>query len=79
MWDYRLVKDGSDDAEHPNVSMAEVYYNEAGEPYGWCDAKLIGEDLPEVAQIHRMMGEALIKPILEEKDIRQNPEPAESE
>ena len=65
MWNYRLVKDGPDDFSC--LTVAEVYYNEDGEPYGWIDATIIGDDLKETKEVHRMMVEAFDKPILEAK------------
>ena len=67
MWNYRLVKDGPDDFQC--LTVAEVYYNEDGEPYGWIDATIIGDDLKETKEVHRMMVEAFDKPILEAKEI----------
>ena len=67
MWNYRLIKDGSDD--FPCLTISEVYYNEDGEPYGWIDATIIGDDLKETKEVHRMMVEAFDKPILEAKEI----------
>ena len=69
MWDYRLVKDGPDDFQC--LTVAEVYYNEDGEPYGWCDASLIGDDIKEAKEVHRMMAEAFDKPILEANTIME--------
>ena len=67
MWDYRLVKDGPDDFQC--LTVAEVYYNEDGEPYGWIDATIIGDDLKETKEVHRMMAEAFDKPVLEANTI----------
>ena len=67
MWNYRLIKDGPDDFQC--LTVAEVYYNEDGEPYGWIDATIIGDDLKETKEVHRMMVEAFDKPILEAKTI----------
>jgi hypothetical protein len=67
MWEYRLVKDGP--VESPSFTISEVYYNEAGEPYGWCSASVIGDDLKEAKKVHRMIAGAFDKPILDAKTI----------
>ena len=69
MWNYRLVKDGPDDFSC--LTVAEVYYNEDGEPDGWCDASVIGDDLKEAKEVLWMMFEAFDKPILEAKDFEK--------
>ena len=64
MWNYRLVQTKDDNS----IILSEVYYNDSGTPYGFCDASLIGENPAEILQVHKMMKEAFDKDILIEDD-----------
>ena len=64
MWNYRLVKikDGV------SIVLAEVFFNDDGTPYGYVDAKAMGDSPEEVKESYGMMAEAFDKPVLYEND-----------
>ena len=65
MWNYGLVESKEDNT----VVLAEVYYNDDGTPYGFCDAKIIGDDKDDASKVYEMMKESFGKDILiEDKD-----------
>ena len=62
-WNIRVVKYSEDD--EVILEVAEVYYNEAGKPCGFCRARALGESIDELHDYTDRMKEALAYPILE--------------
>lgn len=63
MWSYRFVEVDEPTGEKTLV-LGEVYFNSKREPYGWCEAKVLGETLAECKLVMEMMQKALEAPIV---------------
>jgi hypothetical protein len=64
-WNIRVVKYFED--KETILEVAEVYYNEMGEPIGYCKASAVGNSIDELHDYTDRMKEALAYPIIEFK------------
>lgn len=63
-WNHRVVDLSKDNQGEPWLEIQEVYYNSDGQPYGYCNPCLGGENIDEIQiQIQRFT-ECLAHPIL---------------
>ena len=73
VWSYRVLKrqyEGTRGESWVEVEyeIVEAYFDEDGEPVGYCDPRVIGNSVEELRRVLGMMHEALDKPILETGD-----------
>jgi hypothetical protein len=67
-WNHRVVDLTEDNDGEPYFEIQEVYYNEAGEPCGYCDPCVGGSDLEEIqTQLTRFI-DCLEHPVLKKSD-----------
>jgi hypothetical protein len=64
-WNHRVVNMKKDNGGEDWLSIQEVYYNEAGEPCGYCDPCLGGDDLSELMTQVKRWAQCLKLPILD--------------
>lgn len=63
-WNYRLVVTAEDETDR-DITVCEVYYNDAGKPNGYVDtAPPAGSDIHEARMAYEAMGSAFRKPVL---------------
>lgn len=67
-WNYRVVFMEDDRWGDQWTELREVFYNEKGEPVGHSATTVMGDDLDEVVECLRLMGEATDKPVLRAGD-----------
>ena len=72
-WNYRIIRQDdripddycSWEYMEPWYSIMEVYYNDQGEPNGWCDADSPhGNNIEDLKGCIRLMRLAVMKPVL---------------
>lgn len=67
-WNHRVVRT-VDTFGDEYFKVCEVYYNEANEPCGYCDADVGGETMELVHKELERFAQAIKNPILNEEDI----------
>ena len=73
-WNYRLVNIRDDESDEDVLEICEVYYNDLGQPVGYCSSSNIASDIEEFWDIFNMYIEAFDKPILKTDDFPENDE-----
>ena len=70
-WNNRIVKetikylhDGKEMVEH-YYEVSEVYYNDEGEPCGYCRATIGGETFAEAKEVYERLAEAFNNPVFD--------------
>jgi hypothetical protein len=61
-WNYRIVD--MSEPEGPHFELREVYYDTDGKPTGHCAAEVSSESLDGVADVYKMMQDALAHPVI---------------
>lgn len=64
-WNHRVVRFETEDGE-THYEMKEVYYDDKGEPWAYCDAAVAGDSLDEVRRTLTYMTAASTQPVLDE-------------
>lgn len=64
MWNHRLVNVSDEPTTDPVIRVCEVYYNEAGQPCGYCDATVQGETFKEALENYKQFACAFEKSVL---------------
>lgn len=75
VWSYRVLKQQYEDkGEEPWVEIeygiVEAYFDDDGEPVGYCDPHVFGNSVEELRSVLGMMHDALDKPIMETGDFK---------
>ena len=73
VWSYRVLKQqhegkGGESWVEVEYGIVEAYFDEDGEPVGYCDPHVLGNSAEELRSVLGMMHDALDKPILETGD-----------
>lgn len=63
-WNHRIVCDTTAPADEQTYALSEVYYNDAGKPYGYCDPFTHGDTLGEVTDLIARLERATREPVL---------------
>lgn len=74
MWDFRLIQYPRNEWGELYYEVSEVYYNDAGEPYGYCKAIAGADTIENTALYIKLMQEALTLPPLKTTDITGHPD-----
>jgi hypothetical protein len=64
-WNHRVVRMPDDGLGNQWLEVQEVYYNQKGEPCGYCNSYVGGETLEELAEQIERHSKALVLPILD--------------
>ena len=72
-WNYRIVNTKSDNGGEDWYCLQEVFYDENGKPYGYCNASTGSESMESLRDVWHMMGEAMELPPLQEGDFIDSP------
>ena len=67
-WNYRIVNTKSENGGEDWYCLQEVYYNEKGEPYAYCNACTGSESLETLKDVWHMVNESITLPPLQEED-----------
>lgn len=74
-WNHRVVRSVMPDGQIRH-QIAEVYYNDEGQPFAWCDAGEVdhfsdweGDPLESLRRQVKMYGKALAEPVMEASQI----------
>ena len=67
-WNYRIVNTKTENGGEDWYCLQEVYYNEKGEPYAYCNACTGSEDMESLKDVWHMINEAITLPPLQEED-----------
>ena len=75
VWSYRVLKQhyegkGEEPWVEVEYGIVEAYFDEDGEPVGYCDPHVLGNSVEELRSVLAMMHTALDKPILETGDFK---------
>ena len=73
MWNYRIVNVKSENGGDDWYCLQEVYYNDEGKPYGFCNPCTGSETYETMQGVIKMMQEAALLPPLQEDDINATP------
>lgn len=68
-WNYRFVEQ-----EDKTLVLAEVYFNSKLEPYGWCNASVVLDDINDADTVFEMMKTAVFRPIVKLGDFVEDME-----
>lgn len=63
-WNFRLLDVSKENGGDPYLELAEVHYNDAGVPVGYCNPCTGSEDLEGMKQLIEWYALALAKPVL---------------
>ena len=64
-WNHRVVRMPDDGTGTQWYEIQEVYYNRKGEPCGYCNSYVGGENMAELAEQIERHAKALVLPILD--------------
>jgi hypothetical protein len=64
-WNHRVVRMPFDELTDSWLEVQEVYYNQKGEPCGYCGSYVGGENLAELAEQIERHAKAMALPILD--------------
>ena len=76
-WNHRVVDISKDNDGEPLLSIQEVYYNDKGQPTGYCDPSFVGNDMAELRKLAERWAECLNLPVLNAETDFNNPWDAE--
>ena len=73
VWSYRVLKQKYEGKERESwieveYVIVEAYFDERGEPVGYCEPHVVGDSVEELRNVLEMMREALDKPTMETSD-----------
>lgn len=68
-WDLRLYE--YSDKFQTYYEVREVFFNDKGEPWGHCNARVLGESKEALIKYLELVREAIDKPILRDADLVQ--------
>lgn len=75
VWNFRVLKQQYEGEEDGSLieeyGIVEAYYDEDGEPRGYCDPHVLGDSAEELRVVLRRMRDALDKPILVTGDFKR--------
>ena len=78
VWSYRVLKHQYEGKEEEpwieEYGIVEAYYDEDGDPVGYCDPHVLGDSIEELRCVLGMMRDALDKPVLETGDFKREQE-----
>lgn len=63
-WNHRVICTVDDETLELMLQIAEVYYNDKGEPYAYSEPFITGETLGELTETLNRMQAARLQPIL---------------
>ena len=72
MWNYRIVNVKSENDGDDWYCLQEVYYDDNGKPYGFCNPCMGSETYESMRGVLKMMQEATVLPPLQEDEINAN-------
>lgn len=67
-WNYRLLL-RDEPAADPYIELVECYYDDDGNPDGWCEASVGGANVTEIRRVLTLMRKATNQIVLTEADI----------
>lgn len=73
VWSYRVLKQqhegkGKESWVEIEYGIVEAYFDERGDPVGYCEPHVVGDSVEELHSVLEMMREALAKPTMETGD-----------